>query len=169
MSPEQIEFIIEDWSSHVRGLANMYGLELDETEKSVETIEKIAAGIHRNITKVSFNNFYKKIFKKKLFDDNIDKVSKMLVSQLGKIIVGNLGGSWIYDESFNTPGIVFPNNNRCFPITKVYKRIIDGEGDNIEFFYKVTKQNISTGRPLTEAHPSNRVEVINLSGNIDKN
>jgi hypothetical protein len=57
---------------------------------------------------------------------------------LGEIFRRNLGGDWL-NENPSAPGslpAVNVNGNIVTPCRKVLKRILEGPGENVEFFYK---------------------------------
>lgn len=123
----ELKNIINDWSSHVFGLAKLYNINLDYSEKSIEKVEELAEIIHGQ---VSTNPSVK--------EENIEKVSKMIGSYLGEIIVKYIGGEWTVTEN-KVIAIILNNNIICYPIGKVLKRVKSGEGDNICLYYKALK------------------------------
>lgn len=58
----------------------------------------------------------------------------------GEVIRLNLGGTWIHDGD-SAPHLVdiAGGETRAFPINKARKRILEGEGDSLAFFYQALK------------------------------
>lgn len=129
MADSSLQSIIDDWSSHVFGLAQMYDIKLDYSENSVENVEQLCEIIHQQI-----------ISNKNIKEENIDKVSKMIGSYLGELIIKNIGGEWKVNA--NKVITISLNSFECYPIGKVYKRLKNGAEDNIEFYYKVCKSQM---------------------------
>lgn len=129
MSDSSLQSIIDDWSSHVFGLAQMYDIELDYSENSVEKIEQLCEMIHQQI-----------ISNQNIKEENIDKVSKMIGSYLGELITKNIGGEWKLND--NKVITIRLKSFECYPIGKVYKRLKNGDEDNIEFYYNVCKSQM---------------------------
>jgi len=129
MADSSLQSIIDDWSSHVFGLAQMYNIKLDYSEKSVEKVEQLCEIIYRQI-----------ISNKNIKEENIDKVSRIIGSYLGELIIKNIGGEW----TINAEKLLAVRLNcfECYPIIKVYKRVMNGNEDNIEFYYKVCKSQM---------------------------
>jgi hypothetical protein len=100
-----IQSMINDWSSHVFGLAQLYNIELDYSE------------------------------------ENIDRVSRMIGSYLGEVIIKYIGGKWNLNNN-KVISISFINSE-CYPIGKVYKRLKIGNEESISFYYTVCKNEIS--------------------------
>lgn len=133
MSGMPLKDAMKDWASNVFGLAKMYNIHLDYTEESVDKIEELTEIIHKEIKSNS-----------NVKHENIDKVTKIIGSFLGEVIIINLGGKWEVNENKSII-IKFNNQSECSPFGKIYKRLNNGKEDDIEFYYKVLKENISRG------------------------
>lgn len=67
---------------------------------------------------------------------------------VGEVLIRNLGGRWADLENspmshFDGPPIVVVmNDGACWnPIGKVFKRVDDGEGESVEYLYRVADTN----------------------------
>lgn len=63
---------------------------------------------------------------------------------VGEVFVRNFGGKWLKEEDTAMKGnagffivVELPNDKLCNPIGKVFKRVSDGESENLPFFYQV--------------------------------
>jgi hypothetical protein len=77
-----------------------------------------------------------------------DAIGETLIgfgAYVGEVIVRNAGGSWIdFDETKkgffggHAFGVELPGGNIRNPLGKVFKRLVNGPEDSIEFFYAVS-------------------------------
>ncbi len=76
---------------------------------------------------------------KKLTDEAVERISLSLGIYLGQVMLDNelskCGYSWNTDG--NEPCLVKNDADQMYPVTKVWKRIINGNGDNVKSFYDV--------------------------------
>jgi hypothetical protein len=54
---------------------------------------------------------------------------------LGELIVRHGGGRWTYDAEAGTAAIDLPFKQRCFPHSRVGKRLSRGPAHNLRLFY----------------------------------
>lgn len=125
-----LQSIIDEWSSHVFGMAKLYSIELDYSEESIEKIDQLCDIIHNQI-----------ISNPNTKEESIDKASRMIGSYLGEIIIKYLGGKWNLVNN-NVIAISFLNSE-CYPIGKVYKRLKIGREESICLYYTACKNQIS--------------------------
>ena len=76
---------------------------------------------------------------KKLTEQNAERIAVSLGIYLGQVMLNNslseYGYTWTINE--NEPCLAKNDDNEMFPITKVWKRIINGSEDSVKSFYDV--------------------------------
>lgn len=109
--------------------------QLDYSESSIEQVEQIAAKLYDDIPK----GFFSRLLKKGPSEEEIELVSKMLGGYIGEVFIRSQGGEWKYHEQFSTFALN-KGDSWLFPVSKVYKRLTNGEEDNLSSFYRIAKK-----------------------------
>jgi len=66
---------------------------------------------------------------------------------LGQAIIAQVGGTvWASNDDYGSWAVRLANGSELFPVTKVYKRFMDGPEDSILSFYDIAVDYIATGR-----------------------
>ena len=141
MSKSAIGEIIKDWYSNAYLLAEIFSIQLDDSESSVESLEYISGRIYRMYSKINIENIFMKIFRRKEYHSDLYKASKIIGSYLGFIIVENFGGRWDVTENKHI-SVILKTKRRCFPIQRAYDRLINGSSENLVEFYKELKEEV---------------------------
>jgi hypothetical protein len=121
-----------------------YGITLDFSEASVKELETLLAGIHNSLPKPDDSS--------RPSDQWITSISVTFGAYLGEVFRKNLGGSWL-QQNPTAPGSLPALNiggNVLTPCRKVSKRILDGPGENVAFFYSAACQIIREKSPTTK-------------------
>ena len=108
-----------------------YGISLDYSPASVEQVEAIADKLFQSIPK----GFVGKLFQKGPSDEEIKTASKMLGSYIGEVLRGSMGGDWAINQELSAIGIQ-TGETWVFPPSKVHKRLTEGPGDNLWFYFR---------------------------------
>lgn len=120
--------ITENTELCIKQAKQNFGIDLDYSEESISKLEHI-------ITKYFP---YKREFSGELVS--------AFGSLLGEIIRKNIGGYWGYYNYQGEEIVALMDyqgkDSVLFPIDKIYKRLNDGKGDDIEFYYKVIKRGL---------------------------
>lgn len=130
-----------------------FGIHLDYSEASIEQVERILDRLHTSIPR----DFFSRWLKRGPTPDEIDRVARMFGGYIGEVMRRRFGGEWTLDSSiFVEPTITlaFSPTSMVFPPSKVYKRLIDGEGDAVTSYYQVIK---------LEFAKSSEADVANLT------
>lgn len=107
---------------------------LDYSEKSIESIEAICDLLYKSIPR----GFFQKLFKKAPPDATIQQMAKMLGGYVGEVMIRQYGGSWsVEDFMGETTLLLTIGEMKTFPPSKVYKRLTNGPGDNLVYYYQV--------------------------------
>lgn len=57
---------------------------------------------------------------------------------IGEVFVRHAAGKWVVDARFgDLPVVMLANDTVCNPIGKAFKRVDDGEAENIAYFFQV--------------------------------
>jgi hypothetical protein len=135
--------MVSDLSSELLAAANSaveharkhWSTELDFSPQSVEEVELILARMYESIPR----RFYEKLYKRGPDDEQKATLSLAYGAYLGEVLRREFGGSWrkqvINGEA--TIALVFMNHNMVFPPAKVWKRLTNGEEDNVWTFYQI--------------------------------
>lgn len=104
-----------------------FGKEFSYKSNDIEDMEGILEIIH---------NDYKS---KKITEETAQKIAISLGIYLGQVMLdtslSKYGYIWVIKD--NEPCLVKNDVNQMFPITKVWKRIANGNEDNVKSFYDV--------------------------------
>ncbi len=118
---------------------------LDFSEGSIEQIEKILAVLHNTLPKGGLG----KLLARGPSEDEIWQMAKIWGGYAGEVIRRRWGGEWTTETAAH-PGTVITLRvlgSDIFPPAKVYKRLINGEEDNVWHYYLVLKQGFERKTP----------------------
>jgi hypothetical protein len=139
MTTPTIDMMMEAYAEDAVDWAQQhFQAQLDYSEASLDQVEQILDRCHTTIPKGRLM----KLIKRYLSPEDLDRLAKMFGGYVGEVMRRQLGGHWTLDSGiYSEPTItlVFPNDSKVFPASKVYKRIINGGEDRIPFFYQVIK------------------------------
>lgn len=101
-----------------------FKVDLDFTEASIAKVESIAARLYQGNA---------------LSEPQREEWSKLLGVYVGEVARRNHGGEWLIpkDGPFAGALVLQTKQGQSSPPSKVYKRLTNGEEDNLEFYYKV--------------------------------
>jgi len=122
-----------------------YGVTLDFSEASVKQLETLLAGMHGGLPKLGDPA--------RPSDQWITSIAVTLGAYLGEILRRNLGGTWL-KQNPTAPGslpVLNVHGNILTPCRKVLKRILEGSGENVAYFYQVACQIIREQKPQTKS------------------
>lgn len=117
-----------------------FKVELDFSEASLESVEKILDHLNKTISTA------------KPSPDLILSYAKAFTGYIGQVIKIKWGGKWKKEDEYsikNGPGL-FVKNQDLFLLSKVYRRIVNGSEDNIWHFYQAVKKSIEGCNDLKE-------------------
>ncbi len=64
--------------------------------------------------------------------------SARMGAYLGELLIRNVGGRWVYDDSCQSAAVELPDGRRVFPAARVAQRIAAGRERAIAEFYRAT-------------------------------
>lgn len=119
----------------VRYAKEKFHVELDYSEASIEEVEKILD----RLCKARPKGFFNKLMNRGPSRHSISNLAKIMGGYLGEVLRRAHGGEWSIDEEIQ-PGMkticLRNGKGRIFPPGKVYKRIMNGEADNVWRYYQ---------------------------------
>ncbi len=122
-------------NSAVEHARKYWSTQLDFSPRSIEDVELILARLYESIPRRT----YQKLFRKKPSPEQMATLSVAYGAYLGEVIRREFGGSWNKEDVNGEPTIalVFDRRHMIVPPAKVWKRLTNGEEDNIQSFYNV--------------------------------
>lgn len=105
----------------VQFIRNKFGRTADYSEAFVPEIENIMGLLHTSLPAA------------KPSEDDIQQFCMLFGSYLAETYRRNRGGEW--GLANDTPAFSFGGGYKSFPWTRVYKRLLNGEEDNVHHWY----------------------------------
>lgn len=105
-----------------------FSIQLDYSPGSIAQVEKILEAIYES-------------YQQNPVDENtLGRESRLWGCYIGEVIKKTHGGTWKIDSAVAGQGalpLVWGPQNEMYPCAWVYKRLTNGEEDNVEYKYKV--------------------------------
>jgi hypothetical protein len=134
MDKDELEAAVKGLACDAVDAVKDVGLVLDYTPGSISTLEKFCG--------MAYKRYKTGIFKPKIAPEKrenaLESISFTCGAYLGEIIRPQINASWIIDEEQDGAWALKTVKGSTFPIRKVWKRITDGDGENLEFYYQRT-------------------------------
>ncbi len=118
-----------------------WSTDLDYSPKSIEDVELILARMYESIPR----GFLSKLFKKKPSDEQMAQICVAYGAYIGEVFRREFGGTWSKENIMDQQDVLalkFTDQNMIFPPGKVWKRLQNGEEDNVYFFYQVIRSRL---------------------------
>jgi hypothetical protein len=141
-----------DLSEQMRALAenavtlarNQHQTSLDFSEDSLQLVEDILSKLSRDIPKTLFG----RLLKRGPTQNQIEAICQLMGAYIGEVIRRKWDGTWRMDSTFGTPlPALSVLGGDIYPANKVWKRLVDGEGDNVWAYYQMLKHIREHGSP----------------------
>jgi hypothetical protein len=131
-------------NSAVQHARKYWSTELDFSKRSIEDVELILARMYESIPRRT----YQKLFKKKPSPEQMATLSVAYGAYLGEVIRREFGGNWSKQDVTGEPALalVFEKRHMIFPPAKIWKRLSNGEEDNIWTFYNLICEKLKEER-----------------------
>lgn len=111
--------------------------QLDYSERSIQVVERCLRKLNEAVPK----GFFGRLFGRGPSPQQIETVAKMFGAYLGEVFRKHYGGEWILDDQISPQGPVLAlqhsSGGKFFPPAKVFKRLTNGDEDNVWVFYQV--------------------------------
>lgn len=143
-SHNTISEMMENYAAEAGRLARQFNATLDYSETSLQALETILTQIASTLPK----KVGPESDRKDPAQEKIDAASRIWGAYFGETIRRLWGGDWGVETY---PGTVAPvisvdvGGAKIFPVMKIYRRLTQGEGENVWKFYEMVRAKISTG------------------------
>ena len=143
--PDLFSEMLSAANSAVEHARKYWITELDFSARSIEDVELILARMHESIPR----KLYERIYKRGPTPEQMAILSVAYGAYLGEVIRREFGGAWLKEDVNGEPAIalVFNPQAKIFPPAKVWKRLNDGEEDNILSFYQLLSEKLKGTQP----------------------
>jgi hypothetical protein len=113
-----------------------YETELDYSEESLQRVEEILGRLYLDIPRG-----WRRIFHKRPSAKQLEAMCQLFGAYIGEVARRRWDGQWHTDTTFGRPvaGLSVLGGD-IYPVNKVYKRLMDGEGDSVWAYYQMLKQ-----------------------------
>lgn len=151
MPQESIDEMTRDFAEAAVEMARAMDVELDYSEQSLERVEQILARLHDEARDWRIAESANRAVSDQASgagpnDAQMSDMCKLWGSYLGEVVRRHWGGDWSIETY---PGAAFATltlsvtAGKLFPSMKVYRRLTEGEGDNVWNFYQTVKARLS--------------------------
>lgn len=144
--PNTISEMMEGYAGDAVRQASAFGVTLDYSEESLQVLEQILSRFHDELLSLSPASSSS--------DDpseqGIDTSSRVWGGYFGETIRRLWGGDWGVETY---PGTTAPvvsvdvGGAKIFPVMKVYRRLTQGDGENVWQFYRMIREKVSGQQP----------------------
>jgi len=135
---------MESYAEEAVRLAPHFGAKLDHSESSLQILEAVLGQLQNQLPKLSVSSEASK----DPAQAQIEAAARIWGAYFGETIRRLWGGDWGLETY---PGTVAPvisidiGGAKLFPVMKVYRRLTQGEGENVWSFYQMVREKVSAG------------------------
>lgn len=118
-----------------------YRIELDYSPESIKTIEELLGKIYPQVRR----GWFRKLFRIGLSEADTDTICKMFGGYIGEVVRRKRGGVWqIIQNPLGDENVIALVNgdDKIFPPSKVFKRLMNGEEDDVWFYFQVVTDGL---------------------------
>lgn len=139
-----ISDMMKQYAADAVHLAPEFGVTLDYSESSLETLERILEQLADKFPSSETDPRSENSMQKEL-----DSISRIWGGYLGETIRRLWGGEWGVETY---PGTIAPvisidlGGAKLFPVMKIYRRLTKGQDENVWRFYQMVRGRVSKGR-----------------------
>ena len=117
-----------------------YKISLTYTEGSLVNVEKILARVYQELPRTKNG----RLTKRATLDTNLDQICKAFGAYIGEVMRRKWSGRWrVNVKGGNAEVYLQVRGTSIYPISKVYKRLTNGEEDNIHYCYLFFRELLS--------------------------
>jgi len=135
---------MERYAEEAVRLAPQFGAQLDHSENSLQILEAILGQLQGQLPKLSLPSDGAK----DPAQSPTDEAARIWGAYFGETVRRLWGGDWGVETY---PGTAAPvvsidiGGAKLFPVMKIYRRLTQGEGENVWKFYQMVRDKVSTG------------------------
>ena len=142
--PEEVADLVRQMmeayaSDAVNAARNNFNIELDYSPESIKTIEDLLGRLYPAVRR----GWFRRLLRLGLSDEQVDMICKMFGGYIGEVVRRQKGGEWaIITNPLGTENVIALVNGeeKIFPPSKVYKRLVNGEEDNVWHYFQVVTE-----------------------------
>lgn len=137
-----ISEMMESYAEEAVRLAPQFGAKLDHSENSLQILEAILGQLRGQLPPLSPST----TGDKDPAQEKVDDAARVWGAYFGETVRRLWGGDWGVETY---PGTVAPvvsidiGGAKLFPVMKVYRRLTQGEGENVWKFYQMVRDKVS--------------------------
>jgi hypothetical protein len=136
--------MMESYAAEAVHRASEFGVNLDYSESSLEALEQVLARLCKQLPRpASSDNSANDPAQREL-----DAAARVWGSYFGETIRRLWDGEWgieTYPGSLAPVVSVDIGGAKLFPVMKVYRRLTQGDGENVWKFYQMMREKVSKG------------------------
>lgn len=123
--------MMQEYAEQAVAAAREYQIKLDYSEESLRAVEQVLDGLARERTGDA--------------GEGMERMCMLWGGYFGEVVRRRWGGEWSIEKH---PGANFATltlnvgGSKLFPSMKVYRRLTNGEADNLWMFYEQVKQSL---------------------------
>lgn len=127
--------------SAVQHARKFFSTDLDFSSRSMEDVELILSRLYDKVPK----GFLGKLLKQKPSDEQMAQMAVAYGAYVGEVFRREFGGTWSkenFADQQDALALKFSDTNMIFPPGKVWRRLRNGDEDNVLVFYRVIRQRL---------------------------
>jgi len=140
-SPEEIAHLVRQMmeayaKDAVDAARANYNVELDYSPESIKIVEEVLGKVYPSVRR----SWLHRLFRIGLGETDVDTICKMFGGYIGEVVRRKRGGAWqIIQNPVGDENVIALVNgdDKIFPPSKVFKRLMNGEEDNVWFYFQV--------------------------------
>ena len=141
MTEPTITTMMDEFAQDALSFAqHQYQTKLDYSDESIRAIEEILNNLYGELPR----NESGEISKEASVQQTVEAICNMFGGYLVEVIRRQFGGKWKIETKLTERPMVSlqVKGTYIFPPAKIYKRLAEGSGDDVWFYYQVVKQRI---------------------------
>jgi len=141
MNYSTIDDMVRDFAQGAVDIARQFEITLDYSENSLQQVESILGQLHNDLHHAPPANR-----PAPPPTDQMEMMCKLWGGYFGEVVRRRWGGEWTIETypggNFATLTLTLPAG-KIFPSIKVYRRLTEGEGDNVWKFYQSMRPKLA--------------------------
>jgi hypothetical protein len=141
MNYNSIDDMVRDFAQGAVDIARQFEITLDYSEDSLQQVESILGQLHNDLRHGPPGNP-----SPAPPADQMEMMCKLWGGYFGEVVRRRWGGEWTIETypggNFATLTLTLPAG-KIFPSIKVYRRLTEGEGDNVWKFYQSMRSKLA--------------------------
>jgi Domain of unknown function (DUF3806) len=116
-----------------------FNTELDYSPESIKAVEELLGRLYPAVRR----GWFRKLFRIGISDEQLDTLCKMFGAYIGEVVRRQQGGAWeVVQNDLGMESVIalVHGEEKIFPPSKVYKRLVNGDEDNVWHYYQVVME-----------------------------